>query len=83
MESERKRDLERAFLTTPARALCGLLREGGKVKRSLLKRYAGSQYSHAIHVLVTLGLAVEHEDRSVELTEEGKKLASCICKCFE
>ena len=83
MNPERDREIERALLGSPARALCGLLREGGRMRRSALKKYVGSQYAYAIHTLVLLGLATLHGDGTVELTEQGKSIASCFCKCFE
>jgi len=86
MSNDRERYISEEIFASPGRALCGLLldaQEKKPIKRTALKRYVGSQYAYAIHVLVKLGLLIEHEDGSIELTERGKRIAECLCKCFQ
>jgi len=78
---------EKHLLTSVARALCYLyvLSYGGsrRVRRYKLSEVVGSQYGYAIHELLLLGLVMEYEDKTIELTEKGKKLAECLCRCLE
>jgi len=79
--------LEKHLLTSVARALCYIykLSNGGnnRVRRYKLREIVGSQYGYAVHELVLLGLVLEYEDKTVELTEKGKKLAECLCRCLD
>jgi len=79
--------LEKHLLTSVGKALCYLyvLSYGGsrRVRRYKLTEVVGGQYGYAIHELLLLGLVLEHEDKTIELTEKGKKLAECICRCLD